>query len=162
MAAAAVQATAGTQPKPEEQAEIVVSKLTLADLPLHGVWLVGRMRERWPTLSDARVMGLLRGWMGDNAALLVKTGRGVMLAAVAPEPIELAPTVRVLFLFLLDKAADETHANRLIRAAETWARGHRASRLTVDPRAADVGAGRLKTLIRAEITSLLTRNLDQA
>lgn len=142
-----------------EPTEIAVGKFDLGATLQMGSWLIDRLVQRWPHCSAAGYGTRLRQWAGDNSLLFIKTNNGAALAAVSTELMEPAPVVKLLFLFLLDRSA-ESHATRLIRATEQWARGHRASRLVIDPASCDITPGRLKTLIRADLVSLLTRTVE--
>ncbi len=145
--------------QPEQPAEIKVEKFDLGAMLQMGSWLIGRLAERWPHCSTAAYGTKLRQWAGDNSLFFVRTSNGAALAAVSTELMEPAPTVRLLFLFLLDRG-QESHATRLIRATEQWAQGHRASRLIIDPASCDISPGRLKTLIRADLVSTLVRTVE--
>lgn len=139
--------------------DIAVTKFDLGATLQMGSWLIGRLAERWPHCSAAAYGTKLRQWGGDNSLFFVRTDNGAALAAVSTELMEPAPTVRLLFLFLRDRSG-ESHATRLIRATEQWARGHRASRLVIDPASCDISPGRLKTLIRADLVSTLVRTVE--
>lgn len=144
------------QPKPTE---IAVEKFDLGAMLQMGSWLIGRLAERWPHCSTAAYSTRLRQWGSDNSLFFVRTNNGAALAAISTELMEPVPTVRLLFLFLLDRG-QESHATRLIRAVEQWGRTHRASRLIIDPASCDVTPGRLKTLIRADLVSTLVRTIE--
>lgn len=155
----ATAAAAKQQEQQPEAAEIKVEKFDLAAALTMGSWLIGRLVERWPHCGAATYGTKLRQWGGDNSLFFVRTDNGAALAAVSTELMEPAPTVRLLFLFLRDRSG-ESHATRLIRATEQWARGHRASRLVIDPASCDISPGRLKTLIRADLVSTLVRTVE--
>lgn len=152
-------AAAKQQEQQPEPTEIAVEKFDLGAMLQMGSWLIERLVERWPHCSGAAYSTRLRQWGSDNSLFFVRTNNGAALAAISTELMEQAPTVRLLFLFLLDRGA-ESHATRLIRATEQWARTHRASRLVIDPASCDISPGRLKTLIRADLVSTLVRTIE--
>lgn len=152
-----------TQVEPLDEAPrpIVVAKFTLADALARGQWLIGRLHERWPQLSDAAYAGKIRQWIGDNLMHFVATDRTVALAMALPDPMSSATEIRILFILTVDPKTDNpTHANRLAREIERWAKGFRATRLTLDPDACDFSPGQTQKHMSADTKTLLIRNLE--
>lgn len=139
---------------------VVARKFTLADTAARGEWLAERLAARWPARSRAYWAGQIRSWISSNAYWLGCTERAVGLAMVTPEPMEGRLVVRMLALLMDDPREDEIHANRIVRAVESWAKDHRAVRVEIDPAVSDLPGGRLKTMAAAESVTLLVRYLE--
>lgn len=136
-----------------------VRKFTLADMNECGQWMLTRMREHWPAVSDANFAGHVRQIMGANDRLLVRTAQAVALADLTYEPFDPRPVVRVVFAWTfvkrehMPKLEGKDHeinqkvkqegdrqVVRLVRACQAWAQNMRAKRVDLGQNL-DLGPG---------------------
>ena len=135
-----------------------VRKFSAADINVLGQWLLGRLRSRWPKISDANFAGHVRQIMGANDKLLVRTDQGVALADLTYDPLDSVPVVRAVFVWTfvarehlpkMDGKDYEVNVEvrresnrqgiKLLRAIQAWASNMKAKRvelgddLDIDP-----------------------------
>jgi hypothetical protein len=83
-----------------------VRRFEIADLNKHGGWILKRLQQARPTLSDAQVMQWLRGVIYSKEFMFLYQEHGCALAqTVREETLEGTPIVRERFVF-----AEEGHA----------------------------------------------------
>ncbi len=84
----------------------LVRRFEIADLSRHGGWIIKRLQQARPTLSDAQVMSWLKGVIYSSEFLFLYQPHGCALAqTVREETLENKPVVRERFVF-----AEEGHA----------------------------------------------------
>lgn len=109
---------------------VTVRRFGLADFEPMGVWLVERLRERIPSLSDRGLAGWLRGAITSNEQLLICTDNAVGMAQIVRQPLLPAPQVEEIFVFTRNEAIEDGMA--IYAEFRRWAEGIGASRLDVD------------------------------
>jgi hypothetical protein len=130
-----------------------IRRFSLADISDWGPWLLERLREKWPTISDTTFVNKIRGYMGSNEFLFIRNDLAVGLAVVMRDNMDASPYVRAIFTFARDGAAQsskgEKAINRLYREMEQWATSMRAKRIYFSGRS-DIGFARRQMLLSAE------------
>ena len=86
---------------------IVTRRFSMADLEPFGVWLHGRLKDRWVTLTERMFPTFVKDWMGSNEYLFLCTKHAVGLAQVYHEPMDPQPYVREIFVFVKDDHIDD-------------------------------------------------------
>jgi hypothetical protein len=109
---------------------VAISRFGLADFEPMGVWLVERLRERIPDLSDKMLAGWLRGAIVSNEQLLLRSENAVGMAQIAHQPLLPQPIVEEVFVFVRNEAVEEGMA--MYGEFRRWASGLGASSMTVD------------------------------
>ena len=118
-----------------------------------GPWLLGRLREKWPTVSDASFLGKIRAWSASNEFLFIRNDFAVLLAIVMRDNVDARPYVRAMFAFAHDGAEQSSPGEHAIvalyRRMREWAKSMRATRVYYSGRS-DIGLSRRQTLLSAE------------
>ncbi len=80
-----------------------VRRFEIADLSRHGGWIIKRLQQARPTLSDAQVMSWLKGVIYSSEFLFLYQDHGCACAqTVREETLGGAPVVRERFVFAED------------------------------------------------------------
>jgi hypothetical protein len=101
-----------------------IRRFDLADLTSHA-WIVGRLRETYPTLNDRRLVGWLKGIVYSNEHLFLYLPHAVGLAqTLQTVSLEGAPFVQERFVWVEDKKdlAQIKAAARFYDEFHTWCR----------------------------------------
>lgn len=106
-----------------------VTRFAEADVPKWGTWLLGRLRQRWPTLSDRTLTGQLREFSARNEYLFIKTGNAVALFMQVRDVMNPQPKVLGVFGFYTHRDHQEQLV-RLIRHAASWGKRANCRRVT--------------------------------
>ena len=93
----------------------------LPDLEELGLWLVGRLKERYGAIDDRNAIGWLRGAMETNEFMFIRTGDCVGLAQISRRPLDPIPFVEEVFV-LCRREEDEDKALGLYDRFATWAK----------------------------------------
>jgi hypothetical protein len=80
-------------------------RFALADIPGWGSWLLGRLREKWPAISEANFLGKIHAWNASNEFLFIRNDLAVGLAVVMRDNMDGRLYVRAIFAFARDGAA---------------------------------------------------------
>jgi hypothetical protein len=140
-----------------------IRRFALADIPGWGPWLLERLREKWPAISDATFVGKIRGFMGSNEFLFIRNDLAVGLATVMRDNMDGRPYVRAIFAFARDGAAQSSPGEKAItglyRHMRSWAKSMRATRVYFSGRS-DVGLSRRQTLLSAEKEAEIFSHID--
>lgn len=136
--------TKATPQPPAIPAEPVnVRRFSLGDLEDKGVWLLNRLRERYPHISEQMFAGWLRGEMLSNECFFVCSPRAVAMAQVLREPLQPQPYVKEVFVLAMD--GGEGEAAQMYGEFKRWAKHSGAERIEVG-RFSDVPVSRLQSI----------------
>lgn len=75
-------------------------RIAAPDITKHGDWLLWRLRDRYPHLTDANLMGWLRGQTESNEVKFVGYGRAWGMASIGHKPLDPRPIVNEVFVFI--------------------------------------------------------------
>lgn len=78
---------------------MAIARFGLSDLPEYGNWLVSRLRERWPAVSDIGWASRLRAWIAMNDAQFLRCGGCVALALARMDDMDGSTIVEERFTF---------------------------------------------------------------
>jgi hypothetical protein len=138
----------GDDPRPAP----IVARFQLADVPARGAWLLKRLAQRWPHISEATLAGRLRAWIGSNSHHLIKGANGVALFRLIRSELDLMPFVEEVFLFTQEpkttSSPSERDAVALYQEAARWSRNLGATRVIIG-RASDHSGVRMVKLLDA-------------
>jgi hypothetical protein len=130
-----------------------IRSFSLADVPGWGQWLLGRLHEKWPSISDTTFVGKIRGYMSSNEFLFIRNDLAVGLAIAMHDNMDGRPYVRAIFAFARDGGAQSSPGEKAIialyRRMRDWAKSMRATRIYFGGRS-DIGLSRRQTLLSAE------------
>jgi hypothetical protein len=133
---------------------VQIRRCTLADMPEWEAWLIGRLRQKWPTISDVSFRGKLNGWNASNEFLFIRNDLAVALAIAMRDNMDGRSYVRAIFAFARDGAAQSSPGERAIvalyRHMREWAKSMRATRVYFSGRS-DIGLSRRRTLLSAKM-----------
>lgn len=126
-----------------------VRRFGMADIMTHAGWLIGRLREHYPHLTEANIVGWLRTVIDSNECLMLRSDNGAGLALIYREELDTAPRAREAWTFV--KPGHDGEGRAMMAEYHRWARMHGAAALTLSA-FSDVPAetarqmyGRLKT-----------------
>lgn len=133
-----------------------VRRFSLGDLEDKGIWLLARLRERYPHISEHMFAGWLRGEMLSNESYFVCSPRAVAMAQILREPLEPQPYVKEVFVLAMDGGEDE--AAQMYGEIKRWAQHSGAERIYVG-RFTDVPVSRMQSIFGTvhQINSLFVR-----
>lgn len=136
----------------KEQVDILQARrFVLPDFDRYGVWLLGRMKERFPSVPDRLGLGWLRGITQSNEHLFVTNERAVLLADQVHTQLNPVPIVREIFCFCQD--GQMQHGANLYADMKRWAVSLGASELAVLRGASDVPQPMLEEVIGIKLQS---------
>lgn len=118
---------------PEEKSSVIVSRFLLADVPARAEWLLGRLVEKWPHISEATFAGRLRAWIGSNSHYLVKTPHAIGLTRIARTELDPLPIGEEVFLFTADPKDRQYDREGIAIYRDTcrWVKSHGASKYII-------------------------------
>jgi hypothetical protein len=61
-----------------------IRRCTVVDIPEWGPWLLGCLREKWPTIGDGSLLGKIGAWSASNEFLFIRNDLAVLLAIGDP------------------------------------------------------------------------------
>src|ERR1700756_3635108 len=93
-----------------------IRRCTLVDMPEWRPWLLGRLREKWPMISDGSFLGKIHAWSASNEFLFIRNDLAVLLAVVMRDNVDGRPYVRSMFAFARDGAAQSSPGEHAIVA----------------------------------------------
>jgi hypothetical protein len=139
--------------KADEVSRGEIRRCTVVDMPEWGPWLLGRLREKWPTIGDGSLLGKIGAWSASNEFLFIRNDFAVLLAIVMHDNVDGRPYVRAMFAFARDSAPQSSAGEHAIvalhRHIREWAKSMRAMRVYFSGRS-DIGLSRRQTLLSAE------------
>jgi uncharacterized protein YjiS (DUF1127 family) len=145
--------TVAARQKTDEGSLGEIRRCTVVDMPEWGPWLLGRLREKWPTIGNGSLLGKIGAWSASNEFLFIRNDLAVLLAIVMHDNVDGRPYVRAMFAFARDGApqssASEHAIVALYRRMREWAKSMRATRVYFSGRS-DIGLSRRQTLLSAE------------
>lgn len=114
--------------------EIRPRRFTRLDLESQGVWLLGRLRERFTHLFDKSLVTQLFGFMDSNSYLLLRTDNACGLFGLMALPFGGGQVVDELFVLVrdTDSAWDREEAQAIYAAARVWAKSLSAIEVRVE------------------------------
>lgn len=116
---------------PQIYAPVTVMRFALPDLDVWGVYLMERLRTRFPHLNDRMFVGWLKGCMESNEFLFIRTANAVALAQIVRSPLQ--PLADVQEVFVLVRAKDcEDEGLAMYDEFRRWAERMGARDLLVD------------------------------
>lgn len=122
-------------------------------MPEWTAWLLGRLREKWPTIGASSFLGKVRAWSGSNEFLFIRNDLAVLLGVVLRDNMDGRLYVRAIFAFARDGAKQSSAGEKAIvalyRHMREWATSMRATRVYFSGRS-DIGLTRRRTLLSAE------------
>jgi len=130
-------------PPPVATTSNPTERFNLVHLQEMGEWLIGRLRERFPSRDDRALMTYLRGYISNNETLFLRKGEAVALARVAHSPFL---PCRVEELFVLTRSGDKAEAGALYDDIRRWAESLDAMEIVVE-RFTDVPRGIIKDVV---------------
>lgn len=116
---------------------VAIRRFGTADLASTGRWLIYRLQEKFPSLSDSNIAGWVRGEVDSNESLFrisdVPAGHiqnAVGLFKIRMAPMEPRPMVEEVFVLVRNDAWADGAA--IYREAKRWGESMNASGLIVD------------------------------
>lgn len=94
--------------------EIVMERFNSPDLTVWGGWLLERLKEFYPHLTDQTLAGWLRASINSNEAHIVHSGMAIGMAQITHEPLEAQPSVKEVFVFCRS-SDDETEKQTALK-----------------------------------------------
>lgn len=109
---------------------VSIRRFGLADIEDMGMWLMTRLRERYPHVNDRMFIGWIRGCMESNEFLFIRSENAAGMAITDHRPLTSAPIVREVFL--LSRNDDIMEAAQLYPHIRHWAESMGASEITIE------------------------------
>ncbi len=107
-----------------------IRRFGMADIEDMGMWLMTRLRERYPHVNDRMFIGWIRGCMESNEFLFIRSENAAGMAIIDHRPLTSAPIVREVFL--LSRNDDLMEAAQLYPHIRQWAESMAASEITIE------------------------------
>ena len=108
-----------------------VRRFEMADLSRHGGWIIKRMQQARPTLSDAQVMTWLKSLIYSSEYLFLYQDHGCACAqTVREETLGGAPVVRERFVFA--EEGFQAEAASFYTEFQQWARNQGVTTIIVE------------------------------
>jgi hypothetical protein len=130
-----------------------VRRFTPVDMPEWGPWVLRRLREKWPTISEGNLLGKVHAWSASNEFLFIRNDLAVGLAIAMHDNMDARLYVRAIFAFARDGAAQSSPGEKAIvalyRHMREWAKSMQATRVYFSGRS-DIGLSRRLTLLSAD------------
>lgn len=101
--------------------EVETHRFFLPDFSELGVWLIGRLKQKHPTMTDAGLMSWLRSLIQSQDYLFIRRGSAVLLAQQIREGVDAGIIVKVLFSFC--QSGNEQDGAYLFDDLHRWATG---------------------------------------
>lgn len=105
-------------------------RFNLPDMNDMGVWITGRLRERYAHLNDKNIFGWLRGLSASSEDLFIRTDHAVLMAQIVHETISPAPIVYERFV-LVNGPEHDAEALSLYDDLYRWAQSLGAKEIVV-------------------------------
>ena len=77
-------------------------RFTVPDFNTYGMWIISRLKAKFPTMTDKTALGWLRGLMESNEYYFVTNEKAVLLAQMVHAGLDPAPKVREIFCLCQD------------------------------------------------------------
>jgi hypothetical protein len=121
-----------------------IRRFSIADLPEWGLWLIGRLSDRYPGFNQQFWLGKIHNALNSgNEFLFVRNERAVLLLSTTPRFLDARLIITEIFMFSRDaikspktdrycvphEAPEERSMILLYRHAREWARAQKAARL---------------------------------
>jgi hypothetical protein len=113
--------TVAARQKADETSLGEIRRCTVVDMPEWGPWLLGCLREKWPTIGDGSLLGKIGAWSASNEFLFIRNDLAVLLAIVMHDNVDGRPYVRAMFAFARDGAKQSSPGEKAIVALPTHA-----------------------------------------
>lgn len=111
--------------------EPLVRRFEIADLNKHGGWIIRRLRQARPTLSDPQVMAWLKGVIYSNEYLFLYQEHGCACAqTVREETLENKPVIRERFVFA--EEGFQAEAASFYSEFAQWAKNQQVTTMIVE------------------------------
>jgi hypothetical protein len=110
--------------------QIIVSRFQLADVPARAPWLLKRLIEEWPHISEATFAGRIRVWIGSNQHYFARTPHAIALAVLQRHELDPLPFVEEVFL--KTEGVQNEEGTAIYRDLCRWAKGHGAAKVIID------------------------------
>jgi hypothetical protein len=118
---------------------ISVRRFELADLTTLGLWLISRLRERFPHLDERTIAGFLRGMVTSNEHSFLCTvdehghPNGVVgVAQMVRDPLDPVPWVREVFVLAQTPELAISDGPSIYTAIDRWAKTISANEIEVE------------------------------
>lgn len=159
-------------PPPPERAEVdtttkietPVERFTAVLLGKWTPWLLSRMRQHWPHLTEWNFPGVIAEHIRSNGSLLIRSHKAIMLAVLTREAIEPRPVVDIVFMFKFhpEDPEHDKFVRPLFRQAEEWGRSNGARHVRlVDVDHIDLTHTKAKDIMgSAKDAGVLVKELD--
>jgi hypothetical protein len=124
-------ATALKEPEPEPEIRSSLRRFALPDLDTHGAWILARLKNAYPNLTDRNILGWIRTLLYDNANLFLYQDHGVALFqltsvySLAPKPV-----IIERFVFVMEGYAKE--GAEFYAEAARWAKPQGIEKIFVE------------------------------
>src|SRR5205823_1231264 len=110
-----------------------VRRFTIVDMPSGGLWLLDRLRKKWPTISEGSLRAKITCWSTSNEFLFIRNDLAVGLAVAMRDNMDGRQYVRAIFTFARDGAPQSSLGEKAIvalyRHMREWAKSMRACRV---------------------------------
>jgi hypothetical protein len=135
---------------------VSVSRFCMPDFTKYGMWLLDRLKEEWPQLTEKNVFGFLRGCSESREFSFLKSDHAVGLCQMNHKHLHAQPELEEIFVFVQDKG-NQTHiyeGGALYIAFEKWRKTIGGSQIVIG-QYSDVPHG----VIAEAIGKVLVRNV---
>lgn len=130
--------------------DVSVHRFVLPDMDKAGSWLIARLQQKYPHLTDRGVSSWFRGIIESSEYLFIRRNRAVLLAQAIRDPLSPHPVVREIFCLAQDGGADE--AATLYGDLRRWADNLDASEIIVE-QFSDVGKAQIAEALGGKVSS---------
>ena len=141
-----------------------VLPFTMIYVPKWGPWLLSRLQEHWPHISEFHYKGILANLTNQNGNIFIRSKRAVLLATHSRETLEARPVVKVIFCFKFhpDDEDQNKDVRLLFRRVDEWAKSMGARYVRVEtPAAVDLTPTRLKEILGGDEASYFVKDFDK-
>jgi hypothetical protein len=78
------------------------------------LWLLDRLRKKWPTISEGSLRGKINYWSASNEFLFIRNDIAVGLAVAMRDNLDGRPYMRAIFTFARDDAEQSSLGEKAI------------------------------------------------
>jgi hypothetical protein len=97
-----------------------IRRFTVADLTLHGLWMIKRLLKAYPQQTDRSIAGWLRSLDGNDSLFLATDSAVGLFQVTKLNSLAAKPVVLERFVFAME--GHETEAVEFYGEAERWAK----------------------------------------
>lgn len=119
------EATSPAIPPIADEKMPTVRPFGMVDIGTHAPWLVEKLREWYPHLNQANIVGWLRMLMGNNECMFLRTDHAAGLVMIMHEPMSAVFSVREVWSVV--QPGFESEAEAMLKEYFRWSKLHGAT-----------------------------------